>query len=227
MYQKHFQTISSTQTFLKENYATLTEENRSAHILISCDQQTDGIGSKNNLWDFYQKSLAISFTLIPNITPTLTPLEIGLIISKYFREKHSTAIFLKWPNDLLNHEGKKCSGIICQYIDSNLVIAGLGINLGFQQQKNTYPHGFSSLVINYASLESLSREIYKYILNNRILTFFELEMEFMQACSHINKKVKVDDAEGLFQGIGKGGEALVLINGEVKKFYSSSLTISS
>lgn len=233
MYQQHFNTIGSTQTYLKENWETLKLKDRD--ILISCSKQTEGVGRKGNTWESFPNSLAMSFTLKPNPNASLTPLEIGLITINFFRNKFKKDLFLKWPNDILTSEGKKCGGIICHYVDSTTVIVGLGINLGkFEVPKDIlFSHGLgcvdSNLELKYNDQEKISRELYEELMGQRILNTESLRNSFNKYCAHLNKRVSIyeDDAfhVGIFKGIGDSGEALIEIDSSVKAFISSSLTI--
>ena len=233
MYHKHFNTIDSTQIYLKENLDELKLNDN--NILISCSNQTKGIGRTDNVWDFYSNSIAISFTLSPHKTPSLTPLEIGLLTINFILKKYKKEIFLKWPNDLMTKDGKKCGGILCQYIDKSTVIVGLGINLGQNNfnDKKIYPHGFGSvdqdLVLEKLDYEKISNELYCHFLGERIIEVEDLKSSFLNNCLHINKEVLIHDGEGnhigIFKGIGNNGEALVEINLTIQKFFSSSLTI--
>lgn len=233
MYHQHFNTIGSTQIFLKENLERLQAKEHD--ILISCSEQTGGIGRKGNAWDTYPNSLAMSFTLKPNLRPTLTPIEIGLIAIKYFQRKFKKELFLKWPNDLLTADGKKCGGILCQYVDENTVISGLGINLGRLTVKNDngYKHGLGnvddSLILNEEDQQQISKELYEEFLHGRYFSNIELIDDFRKYCHHMNKEVFIYEDEkdyiGTFRGIGENGEALVEIDGKIKMFLSSSLTI--
>ena len=63
MHHAHFETIDSTQLYLKNNYSDLAKKNREKNILISSSQQSKGIGRHGNSWDHYKNSLAFSFSL--------------------------------------------------------------------------------------------------------------------------------------------------------------------
>lgn len=233
MYQQHFNTIGSTQIFLKENLDRLKAQD--SNILISCSEQTGGIGRKGNSWDSYPNSIAMSFTLKPNTKPTLTPIEVGLIAIRFFHKKFHKELFLKWPNDLLTADGRKCGGILCQYIDENTVIVGLGVNLGKLTAKkdNGYKHGLGTvddnLILTEADQEKVSKELYDEFLSGRYFSQVELMDDFAKYCHHMNKDVFIYEDEkdfiGIFRGIGENGEALVEIDGRIKSFLSSSLTI--
>ena len=85
MYHLHFNNIPSTQIYLKDNLELLKIKNQ--NVLISSSEQTEGIGRRGNAWDTYPNSLALSFTLKPNTIASLTPIEVGLIVSQFFKKK--------------------------------------------------------------------------------------------------------------------------------------------
>ncbi len=233
MYHQHFNTIDSTQIYLKNHLEQLLAH--SHDILISSSEQTGGIGRSGNRWDNYSNSLAMSFTITPNIVATLTPIEIGVITAKFFRKIFNKELFLKWPNDLLTKDGKKCGGILCQYIDSSTVIVGLGINLGKHELIVNHEYRYSvgsvdqQLEITSLDQEKISNELYQFILGERFRDNDLLKKEFNKLCYHLNKEVFILDAGvdhlGIFKGIGENGEALVEQNSHVKPFINSSLTI--
>jgi len=234
MHHSHFNSIHSTQIYLKDNLNEL--QTHATDILITANEQTQGIGRSRSKWDSYSNSIAMSFTLKPNSNPTMTPLEIGVLCVLFFEKFYHKKLCLKWPNDLLTSEGLKCGGIICQYINPQTVIAGLGVNLGSNQgafAPNHYKHGLgtvdSTLEINPKDMKTISSDLYQFILSNRIHSAHDLQTLFNNQCYHIGKLVRIDDEdtkrEGRFVGIGLNGEAIVEIEGQKKPFFSSSLTM--
>ncbi len=234
MHHVHFNSIHSTQLFLKDNLIELTSHD--SDVLISAEEQTSGVGRRGNHWDTYQSSLAFSFTLKPNHIPTLTPIEIGCIICQYVEQKFKQKIKLKWPNDLLDQNGKKCGGIISQYIDPKLVIIGVGLNGAFTNSHiyipDHYKHGLGQIkfpTISQDFQKENPANIFQFILENRVASYEHLNDLFHQYCAHINKDVQLTEDDqviiGEFIGIGVSGEAIVKINQEKKSFLSSSLKI--
>lgn len=234
MYHTHFTTIHSTQIYLRDNLVEL--KSHGSEILVSASEQTLGIGRKGSQWDSYNNSIAMSFTMRPNRVPTITPIEIGILTSKFLKAEYDISISLKWPNDLMTSEGKKCGGIIAQYIDSETVIAGLGINLGPLPNVTVpehYKHGLGNvsdnLMLTSQDLKNIPAKLYSHILKYRIDNLQEVQNQFNQYCFHIGAIVKIDDDgddfEGKFIGIGKNGEALVEIQGITRALLSSSLKI--
>ncbi|MDO9181115.1 MAG: biotin--[acetyl-CoA-carboxylase] ligase [Bacteriovorax sp.] len=233
MYHKHFNSLVSTQIYLKDNL----EELRSSDpdVLISCSEQTNGIGRQGNKWETYPNSLAMSFTLKPNPVVTLSPIEIGIMSIKFIHKQFDKNLFLKWPNDILTREGRKCGGIICQYIDNETIIAGLGINLGKIENsaRSDFRHGLGSVnpALEFTNIdqELISSELYTYFLSQRISQVSELQELFIKHCIHINKKVSINDDQqeqvGIFKEIGKSGEAIIEIDSNLVVFFAGSLTI--
>ncbi|MBC7712370.1 MAG: biotin--[acetyl-CoA-carboxylase] ligase [Rhizobacter sp.] len=234
MYHTHFNTIHSTQIYLRDNFVELKSHDN--EILISTSEQTLGIGRKGSQWDSYANSIAMSFTMKPNPVPTITPIEIGVLTSAFLKKEYGVSISLKWPNDMLTSEGKKCGGIIAQYVDAETVIAGLGLNLGSLPETTVpghYKHGLGNvsdfLKLTPEDQKNIPAKLYSFILKNRIDDINEMQTQFYKACYHIGKQVMIDDDgfdyQGKFMGIGKNGEALVEIDGVTRSFLSSSLKI--
>jgi BirA family biotin operon repressor/biotin-[acetyl-CoA-carboxylase] ligase len=233
MHHQHFNTIPSTQIYLKDNLEALKMNDDD--ILISCSEQTNGVGRRENSWENYSNSIAMSFTLKPNQIASLTPIEIGIAAIIFLKNKFNKDLFLKWPNDLLNVDGKKCGGILCQYIDNSTVIVGLGINLGKLDivDNISYRHGLGNvdqdLELQDLDRKIISHELYNHFLANRFNDLQTITNLFNKYCFHINKQVCIfeDGKEqiGIFKGIGNNGEALVEIDSTIHSFLSSSLTI--
>jgi BirA family biotin operon repressor/biotin-[acetyl-CoA-carboxylase] ligase len=233
MHHSHFDSIHSTQIYLRDN---LLELNRNGNeILISAGEQTFGIGRSGSTWDSVENSIAMSFTLKPNPAPTLTPLEIGILTAQFLKKEFNADIFIKWPNDLLTSSGKKCGGIISQYIDAETVISGIGLNLGKLSSHfvpESYKQGIGSvtdLIFSKFDLKEISMKIYLHILKNRIDDAKNIQSTFLETCYHIDKFVQIEDEgkilKGKFLGVGRNGEALIEIEGKTHSCISSSLKI--
>jgi biotin-[acetyl-CoA-carboxylase] ligase BirA-like protein len=229
----HFETIESTQTFLKDKMNEFEKEHQ--HNLVSCDFQSKGIGRSGNAWIFDGKSLAMSFSIRPHATLSLTPIEMGLITLKFFKENFNQNILLKWPNDLMNEKKEKIGGLISHYHHQNLVIVGLGLNLNqISIDASNFKHGINSLKIEKDyHLKSLSKDLFHFILNNRIKTDEEIVELFYKNCIHQNILVENNEPDlnkttmGLFMGINNSGAAILKENELEKEFISGSLLIKT
>jgi len=211
----HLATIDSTQNYLRDNF-------NGGNVLVSTGEQTSGFGRQGKLWIHQKESLAFSFTLKPGEVATLTPLEVAVLISDFFKKIFSLELKLKWPNDLLNEKGEKCGGILIQNIDGVLMV-GVGINLTLGRpikERTFYPAG--SLKITRVSVRNLSRDIYEYILKHRLNPTI-IKKSWAEKCIHMDATVQIDKLTGVFKGLGPMGEALVF-NGEVVSVYSGQLS---
>ncbi|MBK24017.1 MAG: biotin--[acetyl-CoA-carboxylase] ligase [Halobacteriovorax sp.] len=225
-----FEQLPSTQEWVKENISEYLGES----LLVSTTKQLSGKGRHGNSWDQLGKSLAFSFVLTPCEILTLTPLEIGCLITNFFKNKGADLV-LKWPNDLLileESEVKKAGGILCHFLDNKNLLVGIGLNLEVnipsKIEGSKFPAG--ALSIDLSSYQNFSHElpneIYQYILNNR-LSSCDIRSNWTKNCFHLNKKVQIIDGQsslsGVFKGVGENGEALIENQDGLKKIISGSL----
>ncbi len=209
----HLDSCHSTQSILMTEY----EKTPNDFIIVSTDEQTSGRGRNGKVWEYQKSSLALSCTLPAAAQLTLTSLEVGLLVVKYFQETHLLDLKLKWPNDILV-QGEKCGGIIIQNPNlSKLLIIGLGLN---RENSGSYPGLPFSM-----ELESLASSLYQYFLNNR-KSNNDIISGWKDNCAHLNKKVTILDPSehtGIFKGIGPMGEAILDTDGTETSFFSGSL----
>lgn len=209
----------------QEEIQKLIKEDSDKFYLVSCDEQKLGRGQRDKRWFSTDCNLGFSFNLKSSNTLSLTSLEMGVLISKFFEDKYDIGIDLKWPNDLYINR-KKCGGILIQ--KNQALICGIGMNLfhhsDFPDDIPLMTTVFNQKVDN----QEITKELYNYIFDNRLSDKLIRE-EFMNRCIHKNEIVKIlEDAkevQGTFVDIGPYGEARVLIGEEVKSIYSASLIL--
>ena len=240
----HLEKISSTQNHLKNKLLDqkISSEKKKIfqNTLVSTSEQSNGIGRHGNTWDSFKNSLAFSFTVKtdPMKNVSILPLEISTYLAEWLNFKTRKELKVKWPNDILTVSGQKCGGILCHYINSETIIAGIGlnygpINFGSNSLYKTKP-GFISDKIELSENDKkvLPLDFYKFFLERfpskeNKLTIWE------NLCIHMNKHVRISHSEnnfkeGKFRGIGQNGEAILeLENKKEEKFMSGSLNIIS
>lgn len=222
----HTEECSSTQSVLRDNISQNYQ-----NILISTDNQTEGIGRKGSRWIQYSNAIAMSFTIPTSKALTLIPLEMGILICQYINEKFNIQLKLKWPNDLLVQKKFKAGGIIIQNSSNKNLLVGVGLNFGKLDKQSDFGNYNAATISNdEISKEALSLDIYKYILDNRIIDYDELLNHWNNLCDHLNVEVKISEGsslklQGIFKGIGKSGEALIqLKDGTTKEVFSGTLS---
>jgi len=131
----YFDELESTQTYLVEN---ILNKNLLAPIAIIAKRQTDGIGSRDNLWEGGEGNLFFSFAMSLKDLPQDLPISSASIyfsfIMKEILKEFKSDIWLKWPNDFY-YQQDKIGGTITKKID-NILVCGMGINL--KQNSNNY-----------------------------------------------------------------------------------------
>jgi BirA family biotin operon repressor/biotin-[acetyl-CoA-carboxylase] ligase len=132
-----FSSIDSTNTYLLKQPAPLPGRFR----IAIADQQTAGRGRRSRTWQSPPESglylsLAYTFAQVLDNLPALT-LTLGVAVVNALSETGVDNAALKWPNDIVVNGGK-LGGILTEVRSREAgsgitVIAGIGINLEFQQ----------------------------------------------------------------------------------------------
>jgi len=102
-----------------------------APVAIVSDEQSAGIGSRNNEWHSLNGNLFFSFALgIKDLPKDMEIVSSSIYFSYILKEllnETGSKIWLKWPNDFYIGD-KKAGGTITQIIGENLV-CGIGLNI--------------------------------------------------------------------------------------------------
>lgn len=216
----YFEQLESTQEYLK-NLLKDSESTNNQGIIVSCRNQTKGIGRSSNTWEKLSTGLSFSFTSKLCDVPTLTSLEVGVLVAQFFKDNFNKGLKLKWPNDIF-YQDKKIGGIIIHSSPESVVI-GIGVNL---VPSKSY-HGLMKQVPTSYPEISITQKLVEFIESNRLSSTQILE-RWNQLCVHLNKEIEIVDdnkISGIFKGIGENGEALVDIDNKVEKFFTGTLNI--
>ncbi len=124
----HFETLSSTQTYLKEHFKTLDDK-----TVVMADEQTAGRGRFDRKWISQPGGLYFSVLLKPTQQDFLANLTQLMALSLCQAvESYSLQPNLKWPNDV-QVNGKKLCGILSETVMQNgkiaCVVLGVGVNV--------------------------------------------------------------------------------------------------
>lgn len=135
----YLESVDSTHTYLK-NY--IKTHGYTQPLAIVTQNQTAGIGSRNNNWDGEKNNLFFSFVIDKSRLPNDLPIQSASIyfsfILKELLADFGSKLWLKWPNDFYIDD-KKIGGTITN-LASELFYCGIGLNL---HNQNT----------NYANLD--------------------------------------------------------------------------
>lgn len=227
----NFDTLSSTNLYLKNNYQTLDN-----YTVVNTEIQTNGRGRENRIWNSLPNDdLTFSILLKPNIDSnkiSLIPLVMGASLCITLRKYINCQI--KWPNDILIN-GKKIAGILVEAVSSNkidAVIVGVGININSLQ----FP---SDLIMKATSLKlELNKEINKEeILSECLKNFDMLYTQFINNNNSFldivkkynylkNKDIYINNKKVKALDIAQSGNLIILDNEQIKEIYYGEVTLN-
>lgn len=201
----YFETINSTNTYLKENHNTLD-----SNTLVIAKTQTLGRGKNNRTW--FSPFGGIYFSLLlkqDNSKNDILPLISGLAIVKSL-SKFNIDTYLKWPNDIILHK-KKLGGILVESKiskNSKAYIIGIGLNISsllpsfeikdkfisLNETVDTIPH-------NDVLISDICNNIFT-LLDDKISVDVIIE-EYKKYCLILEKNVYLlkDNSDGIFVNV--------------------------
>lgn len=165
--------VESTHTYLKNLIKT---DGYSGPLAVVTQQQTNGLGSRNNNWEGKDGNLFFSFVIKNTLLPNDLPLQSTSIYFSYILKnilfQLGSKVWLKWPNDFYI-DNKKIGGTITNY-SNNLYYCGIGLNL---KQINS---DFGYLDIN-VDIRKLLNDYFKAVLEKiqwkQIFSKYTIEFE--------------------------------------------------
>lgn len=192
--------------------------------------QSNGRGRQGNKWLSEEGGLYLSykFILADYMNVSLLPAQVAIACHKALDELNPHEYFLKWPNDILNSEGKKLAGILLERIEQNIIV-GIGINCASNESITDFAHlkeQTEPLWLSYALAEEFPAAF--KLKSEEVINYWK-QKSFIKSQDVIS--VELPDGnkvEGKYEGLGPEGElrllandgqALELVSGEVKKVY--------
>lgn len=221
----HYQEeTDSTNLWLKR----LAKENAPHGTVVMAERQTAGRGRRGNQWETLPgTAIAMSILLRPSFAPAQAPmltLVMGLSVAEALREEGAET-WIKWPNDVVI-DGKKICGILTEMSVKDpktidYVVIGTGINVNTEDFPEEIAEKATSLKLATAK-EWERMEVLKKILETFSANYEKfadtkdlrlLQDSYSRILINRQKKVKILDASGGFEGIAAGinaeGELLV------------------
>lgn len=165
----HFDSIDSTNTYLKNNYLDL--ENLT---FVSAGNQTQGKGRNNRKWDSDGSNLLFSILIKDNkyfpLTNSISIISAYTII-EVLKSYGINDLSIKWPNDVFVKDNKICGILLESISKENLecLIIGIGLNVNQNKFDDEYiinPTSMYNILKTNIDIESLKQKIYsKFIMN--------------------------------------------------------------
>lgn len=139
----HFDTIDSTNTYLKENYEKLDN-----FTFVSADFQSAGRGRNNRNWKS-EKGENLLFSLLIKDKALIDKFSSLSVISAFsiIKALNLDHLSIKWPNDIYYKDSKLC-GILLEAVTRNEIeclIIGIGLNVNQREFVGEYKRTPTSL----------------------------------------------------------------------------------
>ena len=139
----HFETIDSTNTYLKQNY-----ENLDNFTFVSADFQSAGRGRNNRNWKS-EKGENLLFSLLIKDKALIDKFSCLSVISAFsvIKALDLDKLSIKWPNDIYYKDSKLC-GILLEAVTKNEIeclIIGIGLNVNQREFVDEYKRTPTSL----------------------------------------------------------------------------------
>ncbi|MDO4500480.1 MAG: biotin--[acetyl-CoA-carboxylase] ligase [Erysipelotrichaceae bacterium] len=145
----HFETIDSTNTYLKNNYQFLDNM-----TFVSADYQSSGRGRNNRNWKS-ENGDNLLFSLLIKEESLIKEFKTLSIISAFslieVLKEYGIEAKLKWPNDVYVND-RKIAGILLEAVTLNKIeclIIGMGINVNQKEFEGDYLRLPTSIALEY------------------------------------------------------------------------------
>ncbi|PKK98038.1 MAG: biotin--[acetyl-CoA-carboxylase] ligase [Tenericutes bacterium HGW-Tenericutes-2] len=233
MERLHFESIDSTNNYIKRNYESLN------HLSwVTSEVQTNGKGRSSKSWYGDEDSLLCSI-LIKEQLPVEKNQMIPLLAAKslhHVLSKYHQSIEIKWPNDLLIHS-KKVAGILVESVvienEFKAVIIGFGVNVN----QLDFPDSIKDIATSLSIDDIYALDINQILteLNKRFIKDYEIfkknHIEVIHYCNdylaYKNKTISYVEENKTLQGnieyinnnghlvVSRNKEFIPLISGEI------------
>ena len=160
----HFETIDSTNTYLKENYEDLDN-----FTFVSADFQSAGRGRNNRNWKS-EKGENLLFSLLIKDKALIDKFSSLSVISAFsiIKALNLEHLSIKWPNDIYYKDSKLC-GILLEAVTRNEIeclIVGIGLNVNQRDFVGEYkrtPTSLYQITKQINDIEQLKQSIFNQI----------------------------------------------------------------
>lgn len=195
--------------------AALAAEGAAHGTVVVAEHQTAGRGRRGRVWEAKRgEAVCLSVILRPRVPAEHVSL-LALAVAVAVAEVAGPMFGIKWPNDVLDSEGRKVAGILCEASfmgqDVAHAVVGVGVNV------HGAPDGFDATSLDQAYGRTHDRVTIACTLAGAILRWVDLLQTdassvlsaWTDRCVMLGAKVSVDGVEGVARGVDERG-ALIL-----------------
>ncbi|EQB36132.1 MULTISPECIES: biotin--[acetyl-CoA-carboxylase] ligase [Virgibacillus] len=237
----HREMTSSTQILAHQ----AAKQNEGHGTIVVADEQTTGRGRMSRTWHSKKGSgMWLSMILKPELPPYLAPqltLLTAVALADTISEISNTKPLIKWPNDILFSNQKKCAGILTelQAEQDKIQYVVIGIGLNVNQELSDWPDEIQERATSL-SIETNKQWEIQSIMQHFLSEFEQTYDNYMvKGFSEIKKRWEAygfklgelitiqnlhETRRAIFSGIAEDG-ALLIKNedGSLEKLYSGEI----
>ncbi|WP_051640676.1 biotin--[acetyl-CoA-carboxylase] ligase [Thiomicrorhabdus sp. Milos-T2] len=230
--------VDSTSRYLKDYVA---QNQPQQPVFCTTQKQTAGYGQQKRHWLTNDKSAIFSLAYpLPQKYPLtgLVSLHIAALLHQSLVELTGDTLYLKWPNDLFNSQGKVAGMLIEQVMqkDYRAFIIGIGVNRDSPEIMNEVA---SSSSTSWFEINDLFSLFHQKVQQSKLVHYDEQELNeywVKHGFFNLGESVQViqpnqtnTDAlkteHGIYRGFDSHGHAKIEINGALTLVASGQISI--
>lgn len=215
-------TVDSTNRYLKD-YCSLHQPDGA--VFCTTQQQTNGYGQQQRSWLTNSHSaifsLAFPIDRASNINGLLS-LQVATLVHEALAQFDHQDLYLKWPNDLYNDQGKLAGILIEQVLlkDYRALIIGVGINRVQMEalegcgsasnfELNDFLVRLYALIEEYALIGFDEKRLFSYWQRHDYFSIGECVSATLQHSMHSSDQLDNGISKGIYKGINQHGQAIL------------------
>ena len=214
--------------------------NRPLPFVVVAKKQTSGRGRMNRSW-FSFEGASICFSLACDVSKcsadvlASATVRVGIAVCSKLNKICNAPLFLKWPNDIYDSQGRKIGGMLAELKQTEqgyVVVFGIGLNYDFSDLDAQIPQEIRTMIADLRSRLCDSFNSSDVLVACSESTVKELERVDMQSLSGFSKidwlkgkRVDVSvgnrNFSGIADGINERGNLRVLLSDGSIEFVNS------
>lgn len=208
----YFDSINSTNEYLKENQTTLDD-----FTFVSTSFQTNGKGREDRDW-FSEKNKNLLFSFLikdKSLIKKYKSLSIGSasLLARFLELEGLKDVKVKWPNDVYIKD-KKIAGILLEGDINKYLVIGVGLNVNQDVFKGEYRVTPTSMKLELKKefdLENLKTKLFQFLEKHIHKNEFEKKtIKFLSSHNYLlGKRVIINNINGIVTGIDNNFSIIV------------------
>ena len=230
--------FTSVDTTMESARQLLSSVTPTAPAVVVAENQTRGRGRQGRTWESPPQGFYGTITFATE-APLASLTGLSLVVGVATLELLSSLgceVGLKWPNDVLDRNGRKVSGVLIELVQERgltFVLIGIGINLVGQpeslKQEAASILGLSGRAIRPAAIAArLCPTLWQAWNRFQAQGFAPFKPEWTQHALFLDSELTIDVGQkeivrGTFRGVSDEGHLLLEVAGKTRTIFSGHI----